>query len=226
VDIWYQPITGVPAPHTTAWVDDVLDTLPGAVGALISRGLTMTPQGICGAAFSFWSDADGDADRSPRLGSIAGSDSSAGASGSDRSRPKVALGEPRRYKVVRAQQGWVPSAASYLQITTFDGPRGSAWGTAFERASRERIEPVVLSTPGIAAVLRCRAGDGSALALTLAASVESLEAALEAVMSTELLPGEDPAMLTGPDRVDVHRLLHADLPDPARPASPVLVHES
>ena len=31
-------------------------------------------------------------------------------------------------------------------------------------------------------------------------------------MSTELLPGEDPAYLTGPDTFAVLRLLHADLP--------------
>jgi hypothetical protein len=222
MDIWYQPITGAPAPHTTAWVDDVLDTVPGAVGALVSRGLTMTPQGICGAAFSFWPGTE--PGRSPRL--MTGSYSTAGATGSNRSRQTVRLGEPRQYAVVHAQQGVVPSAANYLQITTFDGPRGPAWGTAFERASRERIEPAVLGTPGIVAVIQCRAADGGALALTLAASVESLEAALEAIMSTQLLPGEDPAMLTGPDRVDVHRLLHADLPDPAPEAFPVLARES
>lgn len=224
MDIWYQQITGAPPPPITAWVDDVLDTVPGAVGALISRGLTMTPDGICGAAFSFWPDPD--AGRSHRLGLMAGSDSTARATGSDQSRQTVYLGEPRQYAVVHAQQGSVPSAATYLQITTFDGPRGPAWGTAFERASRERIEPVVLATPGIVAVVQCRAADGGALALTLAASVESLEAAVEAVMSTELVPGEDPTLLTGPDRVDVHRLLHADLPDPARMTPPVLARKS
>ena len=31
-------------------------------------------------------------------------------------------------------------------------------------------------------------------------------------MSTELLPGEDPALLTGPDRIGFYRLVHADLP--------------
>ena len=36
-----------------------------------------------------------------------------------------------------------------------------------------------------------------------------------AIMGTELLPGEDPALLPGPDRVDLHRVLHAALPAPA-----------
>jgi hypothetical protein len=37
----------------------------------------------------------------------------------------------------------------------------------------------------------------------------------QAIMSTDLLPGEDPALLPGPDRVDLHRVLHAALPAPA-----------
>ena len=31
-------------------------------------------------------------------------------------------------------------------------------------------------------------------------------------MSTELLPGEDPELLGGPDRISFYRLVHADLP--------------
>jgi len=30
-----------------------------------------------------------------------------------------------------------------------------------------------------------------------------------AVNSTALLPGEDPALLTGPDRVDIHRVVRS-----------------
>ncbi|MFI5607944.1 hypothetical protein [Amycolatopsis sp. NPDC051903] len=32
------------------------------------------------------------------------------------------------------------------------------------------------------------------------------------MLATELLPGEDPALLTGPDRIDLHRVVHQTLP--------------
>jgi hypothetical protein len=35
-------------------------------------------------------------------------------------------------------------------------------------------------------------------------SAEGLDLVQELVMSSELLPGEDPALLPGPDRVDVY----------------------
>jgi hypothetical protein len=41
----------------------------------------------------------------------------------------------------------------------------------------------------------------------LATSLEALEAGGVAVNSTALLPDEDPALLTGPDRFVVHRVL-------------------
>ena len=38
----------------------------------------------------------------------------------------------------------------------------------------------------------------------------ALRRAQQVVMSTELLPGEDAALLPGPDRVEVYRVAHAD----------------
>ncbi len=51
--------------------------------------------------------------------------------------------------------------------------------------------------------------------MALSASMATIEAVQDAIMATELLPGEDPALLPGPDRVDVHRVSHAALPAPA-----------
>ncbi len=42
--------------------------------------------------------------------------------------------------------------------------------------------------------------------LTLATSTEALDAVADAVFSTTLLPGEDPALLSAADRVEVYRL--------------------
>ncbi len=45
-----------------------------------------------------------------------------------------------------------------------------------------------------------------------ATSVETLDAAQRAVMATELAPDEDPALLPGPDRVELHRVTGNYLP--------------
>jgi hypothetical protein len=43
--------------------------------------------------------------------------------------------------------------------------------------------------------------------VNLCTSFDALAATEKAVSSTTLLPGEDPALLTGPDRVDMHRVV-------------------
>ena len=53
----------------------------------------------------------------------------------------------------------------------------------------------------------------------LATSIEGLRDVTAAVASTELLADEDPSLLTGPDRVQVHRVLSYLLPALARPGS-------
>ena len=60
--------------------------------------------------------------------------------------------------------------------------------------------------------MRLRAADNAYLVVILAESMEAFDAAQQAIMSTELLPGEDPVLLTGPDRISFYRLVHADLP--------------
>ena len=63
----------------------------------------------------------------------------------------------------------------------------------------------------------------SSVIVTLATSVETLDAAQRAVMATELTPGEDPALLPGPDRVEIHRVTGHHLPA-ARPAASTRGH--
>ena len=57
-----------------------------------------------------------------------------------------------------------------------------------------------------------RAADNAYVVVILAESMDAFDAAAQAIMSTELLPGEDPALLAGPDRISFYRLVHADLP--------------
>ena len=57
-----------------------------------------------------------------------------------------------------------------------------------------------------------RAADNAYLVVILAESMDVFDVASQAIMSTKLLPGEDPALLGGPDRISFYRLVHADLP--------------
>jgi hypothetical protein len=87
----------------------------------------------------------------------------------------------------------------------FDGPRSEAAVQASQRAGRERIDPLVASHPGLRAGLLggVRAGgpDGAEVVLVLAEDDAALDLLAQVVTTSELLPGEDPALLTGPDRV-------------------------
>jgi hypothetical protein len=98
-----------------------------------------------------------------------------------------------------------PKAAS---IIYFDGPLSPAALAASERAGRERIMPALRPVPGlIRLVVLWDPTARSIVSIMLADSIESLEEAARVVNSTTLLPGEDPALLPGPDRGDMHRVV-------------------
>lgn len=93
-------------------------------------------------------------------------------------------------------------------VIRFDGPMSEPLHAAALRAGLERIGPCLAAQPGIVRTLALWQPElRRMLAVTLAVSVEALEAAQHAVMSTELLPGEDPALLPGPDSVDLYRVM-------------------
>lgn len=91
----------------------------------------------------------------------------------------------------------------FIQITTFNGPRGRDLVEASERAGRDRIAPLVDANPrlreGLIGGFRALAPDGGECFVTLARDTESLDLLGQVVMTSELLPGEDPALLPGPD---------------------------
>ena len=53
-------------------------------------------------------------------------------------------------------------------------------------------------------MLSLRQADGGQLTVLVMRTAEGLDLVRELVMSSELLPGEDPALLPGPDRVEVY----------------------
>jgi hypothetical protein len=84
----------------------------------------------------------------------------------------------------------------------FDGPLSPARVDAARFAGTQRLAPVLRAIPGLVRMLVLWHPTERRMAvLHLATSIAALEAVSEAVTSTKLLPGEDPALLPGPDRI-------------------------
>jgi len=103
-------------------------------------------------------------------------------------------------------------AASFMQ---FETPMSQARFDAGQRAAKERIQPAVATVPGAIRALTLWDAERRALVVfAFATSMGALDAAGRAANSTELLPGEDPALLTGPTRFDVCTVVASE-PAPA-----------
>jgi hypothetical protein len=95
----------------------------------------------------------------------------------------------------------------YAQLTYFDGPRTPEQVAAADFAIRERITPAVYEVAGGIRTYRLRRPDGTEVVVSIAESEQALLNAQKAIMATELLPGEDPALLPGPDRVELYPVI-------------------
>jgi hypothetical protein len=95
----------------------------------------------------------------------------------------------------------------YAQLTHFDGPRTPEQVAAAEFAGRERILPAVSKLGHRLRIYQLRRDDGSEITLLIADSEQALHDVQKAAMTTELLPGEDPALLTGPDRIELYPVI-------------------
>ena len=123
-------------------------------------------------------------------------------------------GGPGQYHVIETRPGRGTGPATYMQVVEFSGPRTEEWMAAEQRAATGRLGPATDGIDGIVSVTRMRAADNAYIVVILAESMDAYDLALRAIMSTELLPGEDPELLGGPDRMSIYRLVHADLPVP------------
>jgi hypothetical protein len=111
------------------------------------------------------------------------------------------------YQVVDAGAG--PAAAqapAYARLMYFDGPRAPEQAAAEDLAGRQRIWPAIRDLGGLVGSYVLRGRDLGCVVITLTTATETLDAAARAVLSTELLPGEDPALLPGPDRIEIHHV--------------------
>jgi hypothetical protein len=115
-----------------------------------------------------------------------------------------------------AAAGQVPSHARLLY---FDGPRTPEQDAAADFGGRHRLWPAIRSLDGIVGMALLRASDLGVVVITFATSVEALDAAGRAAMATELLPGEDLALLPGPDRVELHHVTGYQVPAPSSATS-------
>jgi hypothetical protein len=95
----------------------------------------------------------------------------------------------------------------YAQLTYFDGPRTPQQVAAADFASRERIVPAVSKIGHSLGVYLLRREDGSEIVVTIADSEQALLDMQKAIMATDLLPGEDPALLPGPDRIEIYPVI-------------------
>jgi hypothetical protein len=106
--------------------------------------------------------------------------------------------------------GAAPAAAL---IASFDGPISPELEAAAAFGSGHRVVPAIVAVPGTIYGFAMWDPDLRARrVLTLTTTVDAIEAVGRAVNATELLPGEDRALLPGPDRVEVYRVVAAYTP--------------
>jgi hypothetical protein len=121
------------------------------------------------------------------------------------SRP-VELYSDRIYQV----EGWFegPDAAGQagaVVLVHFDGSHDDEWLASSRFAHERRIVPVMREVPGVIKGFALWDPERrDSVVVTLTTTLEAMARAEKAVNSTELLPGENPALLTGPDRAVVH----------------------
>jgi hypothetical protein len=105
--------------------------------------------------------------------------------------------------------GHDPDASAQAAVVLwFDGPLADPVLKAAKYAGQHRLVPAVEATPGtVRGWALLDPARRTMCVINLVASVDALDALAHAVNNTELLPGEDPALLPGPDRVETNRVL-------------------
>lgn len=94
----------------------------------------------------------------------------------------------------------------YAHLTIFDGPRSPELVAAFDRAGRDRIDPLIEAHPELRDDMVARyvlsQPDGGSAVLVITNTEACLDQAIALILTSELLPGEDPALLPGPSRAE------------------------
>ncbi len=149
--------------------------------------------GTGGTVLALWPDADTAADAAAKTGA------------------------DRVYRVEDVMRG--PAAGRrplFAQVTWINGDGDRARADAAAHGGRDRIWPAVRGIDGLVEVLALRSDDHRVVVVGLATGRETHDEVQRTVMATPLLPDEDPALLTGADRIDLVRVVSAQLPSAVR----------
>jgi hypothetical protein len=107
-------------------------------------------------------------------------------------------------------------APLFAQIVWVNGSGNPAAADAAERGGRERIDPAIRDVEGLVGLLAFRSADHRLLVVGTATSLETHTEVGNRITRTPLLPGEDRALLPGSDRMQLGRVVHADVPQAVR----------
>ncbi|MEU4419952.1 hypothetical protein AB0F81_04960 [Actinoplanes sp. NPDC024001] len=113
------------------------------------------------------------------------------------------------YEVVEDIPGRAAAEPPAVALTGFfDGPLSPARAELARRRGQERIKPALAQVPGLTRTLVLWHGSASKYTVVhLATSPAGLQQVTATVMSVPLAEGDDPALLTGPDRVETHQVV-------------------
>lgn len=107
----------------------------------------------------------------------------------------------------------------HAQLVIFDGPQSPELLAAAELADTQRILPLIEADSrirdDIVARYDLRQPDGGRAILVVTGSERTLDALTELIMTSELVPGENPALLPGPSRAERYTVAESFVPDPA-----------
>ncbi|TQM54545.1 hypothetical protein [Humibacillus xanthopallidus] len=101
----------------------------------------------------------------------------------------------------------------HAQLVIFDGPQSPELLAAAELADSQRITPLIEAhariRDDIVARYDLRQPDGGRALLIVTGSEDTLDALAELIMTSDLVPGEDPALLPGPSRAERYTVAEA-----------------
>lgn len=142
----------------------------------------------------------------------AASERTRAASGPDA--PAVVIEEDVVYEVVEDEAGPAAGAdPAVAAVAAFDGPFSDAGRAAMDRIHRRHVIPAVRALPGTVRLLFLWDRlSRSMRGLQLATDAAPLDAAAAAVDATDPAAGEDPALVSPPDRMERWEVGGADLP--------------
>lgn len=107
----------------------------------------------------------------------------------------------------------------HAQLVIFDGPQSPELLAAADFADSRRIRPLIETSSrirdDIVARYDLRQPNGGRAILVVTGSETTLDAITELIMTSELLPGEDPALLPGPSRAERYTVAESILADAA-----------